>query len=761
MQLHSENNQLTTNLQTKAHVFTIHASAKAFKILSSNLYKFKIAAILRELSCNALDSHVDAGNDEPFVVHLPTQIEPFFSVEDFGTGMTPEQIGELYTGYFASSKTERNDQIGALGLGSKSPFAYTDMFTIDSVKEGIKSTYSAFLDKEGMPTYMLIKSEQTSSHSGVRITFPVPEHDFEEFCREAAIIFWAFVQQPKITGAVKRYAEYTEAFKNLKVVFEGATWRIYKSYPDSISRKYRSSRAFVRMGNILYPIETLANDPQFKKVTQYINLPLILDMPLGSCDINPSREELSYDQLTKDNIHEQLLSVQRELEDQAAKKCAKASTVWEAARAVREYYYLIFRNNDEALEFVYKGTKYKYGQAMTIDKNAVICDYDSGSRRRYYGNTWAVRLKNNNEPVSKLTVLLGHSSLIIVVGAKDAMSAYIRTRASIYCRNNSLPETDVRIVSDISPAELAALGNPPMIKYEDLPKVEVKRAVAAPTDKIRSHETSSQVDLNSLPPGIKIYVIEYKKKLAIDENYKGENVKLYKKSEGVISQVISKLCINNDVCVPRTVRNKIYIVPAKLFESLNLAKDKSWISFKTLATNFCNLYTRRYSSAFITCGREEMLLFYSKLLDMKKLFDTSDISSKSPLRAGLQTLEDLKKTRRKNEKEVMAAKRAMESAYSVDTFLALKLDVEKIIAAQNVSRHSDTLKLFHTYPMLTPVATSIYMRYLSWGYTDLNSTSFRGDTGNQDLKTVDAEHVKAAYDIINYVKLVDKSNGIS
>ena len=40
----------------KSQEFTIAASAKAFKILSSNLYQNKIRAIVRELSCNAFDA---------------------------------------------------------------------------------------------------------------------------------------------------------------------------------------------------------------------------------------------------------------------------------------------------------------------------------------------------------------------------------------------------------------------------------------------------------------------------------------------------------------------------------------------------------------------------------------------------------------------------------------------------------------------------------------------------------------------------------
>ena len=42
--------------------FRIRNSAKAFSILSSGLYANKIRAIVRELSCNAVDSHTVAGN---------------------------------------------------------------------------------------------------------------------------------------------------------------------------------------------------------------------------------------------------------------------------------------------------------------------------------------------------------------------------------------------------------------------------------------------------------------------------------------------------------------------------------------------------------------------------------------------------------------------------------------------------------------------------------------------------------------------------
>ena len=93
MKLHTESKTVTRGGIQSESTFTIKTTAKAFDILSSGLYTDPITAIIRELSCNAYDAHVAAGKpDIPFEIHIPTRLEPYFSVKDDGIGLSDEDI---------------------------------------------------------------------------------------------------------------------------------------------------------------------------------------------------------------------------------------------------------------------------------------------------------------------------------------------------------------------------------------------------------------------------------------------------------------------------------------------------------------------------------------------------------------------------------------------------------------------------------------------------------------------------------------------
>ena len=137
--------------------FAMEATSEAFRILSSGLYSDKISAVLREVSCNALDAHVVAGTpDLPIEVQLPTVLDSTLRIRDYGPGLDELQMVDIYTRYFKSDKRQSNDLIGGKGLGSKSPFCYIDTFNVTAVQNGEKRMYVAHVGAQGVPVLSLM-----------------------------------------------------------------------------------------------------------------------------------------------------------------------------------------------------------------------------------------------------------------------------------------------------------------------------------------------------------------------------------------------------------------------------------------------------------------------------------------------------------------------------------------------------------------------------------------------------------------------------
>jgi HSP90 family molecular chaperone len=148
---------------------TIKATPKIFSFFADQTYSNKPVAITRELVANAIDAHTAAGvSDVPIEVWLPTDFDPTYRVRDQGIGMSHDFIMGPFMAYTdGSTKDNANDQIGGFGIGSKSPFAYTDQFTLRSVHQGTVSIYSMFIDEDGIPSVGLLGQKQTNEANGV------------------------------------------------------------------------------------------------------------------------------------------------------------------------------------------------------------------------------------------------------------------------------------------------------------------------------------------------------------------------------------------------------------------------------------------------------------------------------------------------------------------------------------------------------------------------------------------------------------------
>ena len=289
-------NDIETSLsQSKA--FTIKASPKAFKILSSGLYSNKIRAIIRELSCNAYDAHIAANNSEPFIVHLPSVLDENFYVQDFGTGLSEEDIMSLYTTYFESNKTNSNDFVGALGLGSKSPFSYTDSFIVESRFENKKTTYLVYINEEDLPSISKLEEINTDEHSGLTVKFSIKPEDISTFKEEALEVLSVFEKQPKLIGANGNLQLYDPIEFNDKDYFIGSVYG------------YNESRIYAYMGNILYPIQ-LDKLELDSDVDDFVNHHrIIIKFNIGELDITPSREQLSYIKSTVKTLKDKVIQV--------------------------------------------------------------------------------------------------------------------------------------------------------------------------------------------------------------------------------------------------------------------------------------------------------------------------------------------------------------------------------------------------------------------------------------------------------------------
>lgn len=304
--------------------FTIKNSAKAFQILSSNLYSDKLSAIIREISCNAYDAHVAAGKaDTPFDIHLPTYLEPWFSVIDYGTGMSDEDIqgklerkidaedgieyefwvGGLYRTYFDSTKTDSNEFVGALGLGSKSPLSYVDSFMVTSNYNGVKNIYTIFKNEDNIPSITLMHSSQTDAINGIEIQISINPNDISEFNYKADLIYGFFKVYPNIINKVSNYHR-----SEFVCSINEPGWRAGKlNYGNSYNRLMTANQGFYAIqGNVHYPVsfaELKLSDSEISIFSSFSRHGTILiDFEIGELEVSASRESLHYSSATVANI---------------------------------------------------------------------------------------------------------------------------------------------------------------------------------------------------------------------------------------------------------------------------------------------------------------------------------------------------------------------------------------------------------------------------------------------------------------------------
>jgi hypothetical protein len=277
------------------HDFSVAVNGKMFRAAIDGVYSDKIRAPVREYCTNAYDGHLRAGKGNvPFDVQLPTEFEPIFKVRDYGCSMSEEDVLNRFTRLYASDKDESDDEVGGIGIGCKSAFAYTNTFTVRTWRNGTMRVYICFIGPKGFPQCTVQAPEISDEPDGVEIQFPVKRGDVGLFRTAAEYTFAGFDPKPNLLNK-------TITLNYPQVLLEGAGYKIVKD----------SSGPRARQGCVIYPINSTIISSGAQSVLWRSNI--IVDFPIGKLTVATSREALGNDERTKKAIIERFKEIEAEI----------------------------------------------------------------------------------------------------------------------------------------------------------------------------------------------------------------------------------------------------------------------------------------------------------------------------------------------------------------------------------------------------------------------------------------------------------------
>jgi hypothetical protein len=281
----------------------------------TDLYSDPVAAVIREYSTNAWDSHKAAGNPAPIEVTLPSSWNPSFTVRDHGVGLSVDEITDFYSKYGASSKRNTDDQVGLLGLGCKSGLTYTNQFSVTGIKHGVKTVAVVTRDTDGAGLIQVLDTVSTDEPDGVEVSIPVKR--IEEFNRRANEFFSFWEAGAVLVDGEAPVSIFDSGLKLDEDIVVLTDSEIETDY--------------IVMGNVPYPVRNNNSRQQLSKKLKY-NAYVIARVAIGEVNFTPSREQLHFTDRTKATIETIQNFVDERIIAHAQRELAAAPTPFEALK---------------------------------------------------------------------------------------------------------------------------------------------------------------------------------------------------------------------------------------------------------------------------------------------------------------------------------------------------------------------------------------------------------------------------------------------
>ncbi len=311
----------------KEKAFGIGNVGLIFEILRSKMYRDPISAIVREISCNARDAHREVGKaDLPIEITLPNNFQPKLKIKDFGPGISPDRMENIFIQYANSTKRNDNLQTGGFGLGSKSPFAYTDTFVIVTVVDGIKRSYNAYIDESREGRMALFSEEQTQDPNGTIIEIPVKRQDIRAFEKSVLSLTQFFNPLPILKGVTPApvYPEHVELLK-------GTNW-------------FLDTKGDEKATAIIDGIEYSFVEMPLKENIEVLNLPIRFIFGIGELSLSASRDTIHFDEPSLTLIKKRTVQCATEIKELLTQKVEQFPTYTDAALYFAEFTKTLQRN---------------------------------------------------------------------------------------------------------------------------------------------------------------------------------------------------------------------------------------------------------------------------------------------------------------------------------------------------------------------------------------------------------------------------------
>lgn len=295
--------------------------------LLTDLYSSPDLAVLREYSSNALDSHIEAGQEKPIDITLPSAMNSVFVVQDYGIGMSADTIRTIYSSYGASTKRNNFNQVGAFGLGCKAALTLTQSFTLNSVRDGMRTIALVSREEDGVGTVNVLSEVPTSDPNGVKVTIPIPS--YSSFNSHARNFFASWKPGTVLVDGEEPPSLWSGDIEQLDC---GHTW--------IKSNSSMRNGLYVVMGGIQYSVSISSilgvmsgNDKSpvsssiYKMINNIIsNYTLISEVPIGSIDLTPSREDVRFSDRTVKFLSEIYTQVAKSIPTFLTNQIATANT---------------------------------------------------------------------------------------------------------------------------------------------------------------------------------------------------------------------------------------------------------------------------------------------------------------------------------------------------------------------------------------------------------------------------------------------------